>query len=297
MTEQSGHSWGAACSTWIAALPALFVVISGLGLVAVIGWLDYQTGPDISMVIVYVLPIALIGWYVNRAWAAAMSCISAAIGFGVNLRIPPAPSLAVCAWNALINLGIFLIIAQTFCALRRALHQERRLARTDPLTGALNFRAFYEMAELERQRALRYQHPLTLLYIDADSFKTINAHWGRQAGDAALCRIAETLKSYLRGTDITARLAGDEFAVLLPETPPEAAQATAHKIRMRLLEEMQRAGWPLTFSLGVLTFMASPPPVDAMVAEADALMSAVKASGKNAMKYEIAVAPKSGKSS
>jgi diguanylate cyclase (GGDEF)-like protein len=149
------------------------------------------------------------------------------------------------------------------------------------------------MADLELQRARRYRHPLTLLYIDADNFKIVNDQWGHQTGDQVLIRIARILKNHLRGTDITARLGGDEFVVLLPETASEAAQITARKLRTRLLEDLQRAGWPVTFSIGVLTFTTPPYTVDAMVTEADALMYAVKRSGKNAMKYEIATAPPS----
>jgi diguanylate cyclase (GGDEF)-like protein len=293
MTQKSDSSWRASFSDWIASLPQIFVVVSGMGLVVVIGWLDFITGTDISFAVFYVIPVALIGWYGNWVWAIAMSCISAASWFGANLLVQPSvvPSLGIFAWNAATRLGFFLIIGQTLYALRRALEQERIFARTDTLTGALNYRAFHEMAEMERQRALRYQHPLTLLYIDADDFKTVNDQWGHQTGDEVLRRIAETLKSHLRATDVTARLGGDEFAVMLPETSPEAAQTTAHKIRDRLLEEMQRAGQPITFSIGVLTFVKLPNTVDIMVAEADALMYAVKRSGKNAMKYEIAVAP------
>ena len=291
MTTQSERSWWAACSAWIASLPPIFVIVSGIGLVALVGWLDYRTGPDLSLAVFYVIPVALIGWYADKRRAIVISCISAGIWFGVNLRVQPAaaPSTMIFVWNALTRLGFFLIITQILCALRRALEQEHLLARTDTLTSALNSRAFHELAERERQRALRYQHPLTMLYIDADNFKTINDQWGHQAGDEVLRRIAETMKNYLRITDIIARLGGDEFAVLLPETPPDAAQIAAHKLRTRLVEELQRAGWPITFSLGVLTFMTPPPSVDAMIAEADTLMYAVKHSGKNAMKYEIAV--------
>lgn len=263
-----------------------------MGLVIFIGWLDFITGADLSFAVFYVIAVALVGWYVNLSWAIIMSCISAAIWFGVNLYVQPsaAPSLEISLWNALTRLGFFLIIARILYELRRALNQEHALARTDAITGALNFRAFHELAEMERQRALRYHHPLTILYIDADNFKTVNDQWGHQAGDEVLRRIADTLKSYLRGTDITARLGGDEFVVLLPETASEAAQATARKLRTRLLEEMQRAGWPITFSIGVLTFPQSPATVDAMVAEADALMYAAKRDGKNTMRYEIAAA-------
>ncbi len=291
MNWKSDTSWRAACSAWIASLPGVFVVVSGMGLTALIGWLDYSTGPDISFAVFYVIAVAFIGWYVNQFWAIVISCISAVVWFSVNLRMQPFAnhSIGIYMWNALTRLGFFLIITWILCALRRALDQEHALARTDVITGALNFRAFHELAELERQRALRYQHPLTILYIDADDFKSVNDQWGHQTGDEVLRRIVETLKSHLRGTDITARLGGDEFAVLLPEAAPEAAQATAGKLRTRLLEDMQRAGWPMTFSIGVLTFIKPPNTVDAMVAEADALMYAVKHGGKNAMKYEIAV--------
>lgn len=293
MTWKSDTSWCTSCSEWIASLPRVFVVVSTMGLVAFIGWLDFMTGSDISFAVFYVIPVTLVSWYVNLPWAIVMSCISATVWFGVNLRLEPSapPSTGIFLWNALVRLGFFLIITQILCSLRRALEREHALARTDILTGTLNSRAFHEMAELERQRALRYRLPLTMLYIDADNFKEVNDQWGYQTGDKVLQRIAETLKHSLRGTDVTARLGGDEFAVLLPEASPEAAQMTARKLRVRLLETMGQNNWPITFSIGALTFIQPPDTVDAMIAEADMLMYAVKRDGKNALKYEIAVTP------
>jgi len=286
-------TWRATCSASIAALPKWALIGLGLILIILIGALDYMTGTELSCAVFYLLPVVFVAWYGSARWGIFMSCISAVVWFIMNTVTQQALSthLMVQVWNALTRLGSFLIVTKVLSLFRQALEREHALARTDILTGTFNSRAFHEMVEFERQRAQRYQHPLTMLYIDADNFKDVNDQWGHQTGDKVLQRIAETLKHSLRGTDVTARLGGDEFAVLLPEASPEAAQMTARKLRDRLLETMGQSNWPVTFSIGALTFIQPPDTVDAMIAEADMLMYAVKRDGKNALKYEIAVTP------
>ena len=82
-------------------------------------------------------------------------------------------------------------------------------------------------------------------------------------------------------------MGGDEFAILLPETGPELAEAITRKIQKINLELMQKNGWPVTFSIGVVTFISPPSTVDEILKRSDNLMYSAKNNGKNTIKYEV----------
>ncbi len=103
------------------------------------------------------------------------------------------------------------------------------IANTDPLTGAHNRRYFVDQAELELNRAQRYQHPLSLMILDLDFFKQVNDQYGHAAGDAALKTVVDICRQMLREQDTLCRLGGDEFAVLLPETDLAGATLVAER--------------------------------------------------------------------
>ena len=105
------------------------------------------------------------------------------------------------------------------------------LARFDPLTGVANRRYFVEMVEAEMARSSRYVKPLSILMMDIDQFKEVNDVHGHQVGDNVLQALCETCKIVLRTVDIVGRWGGDEFAILLPETPTAIAAQVAERLR------------------------------------------------------------------
>jgi diguanylate cyclase (GGDEF)-like protein len=109
--------------------------------------------------------------------------------------------------------------------------QQELLATTDVLTGLYNRRQFLRVAEAEWDRFVRYQRQFSLLYFDIDNFKAINDRLGHDAGDRAIMRIAEVCNRERRASDIVARMGGDEFVVLLPETDQGAALLFAERLR------------------------------------------------------------------
>ncbi len=104
------------------------------------------------------------------------------------------------------------------------------LANIDTLTGALSRRNFFNLAEQEVARSIRYALPLMVLMLDLDHFKTINDQHGHAAGDVVLQKCVQTVTSVLRGADLIGRIGGEEFAVLLPNTPLEGGRALAQRI-------------------------------------------------------------------
>ena len=104
-----------------------------------------------------------------------------------------------------------------------------RLATHDPLTHVLNVGAFTERVSEELRRNRRYGRTGALLYLDLDNFKSMNDTHGHQTGDAVLRLVADALQRTVRQVDVVGRMGGDEFAVLMPETDGELAQAAARR--------------------------------------------------------------------
>jgi diguanylate cyclase (GGDEF)-like protein len=118
-------------------------------------------------------------------------------------------------------------------------------ARRDPLTQLLNHQAFTDELEAELDRAKRYTHGLTLVFFDIDTFKSINDTYGHPEGDRVLRAVAELLEGGRRGSDLAGRMGGDEFAVALIESDPDAGE---HFVT-RLQEQLEEGDFPTEFSI------------------------------------------------
>src|SRR6185436_13248660 len=144
-----------------------------------------------------------------------------------------------------------------------ALHQRRRIAdlrtriadsnRNDPLTGLLNRRAFEELLELELERAARAGRPISVIVGDVDGFRAINERHGHAAGDMALQAIAQNALKWKRRIDLAARIGGEEFALLLPETDERGAFIVAERLRRATHRSFVDSGPGVAFSFGVAT--------------------------------------------
>lgn len=161
----------------------------------------------------------------------------------------------------------------------------KQLANTDPLTNLYNRRFFTEKAEKEYQRAKRYSLSTTLISIDIDHFKSINDKFGHPAGDQVLIEVANQLQENLRQTDILARIGGEEFSILLPETSTKSAIAFAERIREAQSKLKITGEWQgeitLSVSIGVSSFLSSDKAFDDLFSRADKALYEAKNSGRN----------------
>ncbi len=271
-----------------ARLPRPVWFLVGIIFVFLIGLTDYATGEELSFSIFYLLPISITTWFVGRNTGIVFALISALCWLSADLLGGHWYSHpAIPYWNVMVRFGFFLVVLIVISRLKSALENERVLSGLDPLTGAANARAFRGRARDEIDRSRRYGRPFTLAYVDLDNFKAVNDRFGHSAGDNLLRLVTDNIRKNLRTTDIFARVGGDEFVLLLPETGPESARAVLDKLQDKVTSSLQEAKWPVTLSVGAVIYLSPPDSVDAMIVQADNLMYQVKHSGKNRIRQEV----------
>jgi diguanylate cyclase (GGDEF)-like protein len=271
--------------------PLLFLIC--IAAAVLVGIARLSTGPEYALSLFYLFPIIITSWYVGK-WAGLILCgICDASWLVADLyMIDQFSSSFVPFINETFRLIVFVVIGLLIAELKKALENQKNLARIDPLTRVANRRAFFEIADLELKRARRFCHPISVIYIDLDNFKSVNDRMGHDTGDQLLCEVAACIKENLRGTDILARFGGDEFCVMLAETSGSGAYRVASKMNKILLQLMARRGWPVTFSIGVATFETLPDAMEEIVQLADKLMYKAKKKKKDKIFQEIVSEPK-----
>jgi diguanylate cyclase (GGDEF)-like protein len=177
--------------------------------------------------------------------------------------------------------------------LNRQTEQMTELAHTDSLTGLANRRWLLELLEREFLRARRYRRPLTLIYLDLDGFKEVNDAFGHLFGDGLLRSAARSMQAVLRAADLLARIGGDEFAILLPETDLAGADKVVGKLRRALQSTTRPYGTalpPLTFSAGICQMGEADRTIDDLILRADEAQYLAKSAGRGETRTEIHLA-------
>lgn len=178
-----------------------------------------------------------------------------------------------------------LVILHDITRLKSIQTELHKLASRDSLTGAINRRHFMELAKRDLNRAKRYRRSLSLVLMDLDSFKKVNDTFGHQAGDQALLALKRVCVKGTRAVDVFARLGGEEFALLLPETDQESAAIIANRLRAALENTVIKSGvhkFKVTVSMGVTQCgVQKDDTLDAMLTRADKALYQAKGNGRN----------------
>jgi diguanylate cyclase (GGDEF)-like protein len=183
-------------------------------------------------------------------------------------------------------LGISLRNAQLF-------HEIRETSLRDGLTGCYNRTHALEVIDTELRRARRSQMPVSLIMFDLDHFKDVNDRYGHLCGDAVLAGVGVKMRDATRGSDLKCRYGGEEFLVLLPETPLEGAKRVADSLRRELAD--MRITWKdeslsITASFGVSVALPAEVDGQALIARADAALYRAKDQGRNCVRLAIETA-------
>jgi diguanylate cyclase (GGDEF)-like protein len=221
------------------------------------------------------------GYFLSRRALAAQLTVVASL-YGAVLLIVHPGSVIFTRW--LITVGMVSVAAVIVQYLKRhnddLLERLSKAARTDPLTGLMNRQGFDETIVRELTRGARNGAPTALIVLDIDRFKDINDRSGHAAGDEALRRIGVTVGQVARGVDTLARIGGDEFAIILPDTHAEGALGFAERLR-EAVAVPPRPGLALTLSLGIAQAEVDGQTADSLIRAADAALYHAKELGRN----------------
>ena len=171
---------------------------------------------------------------------------------------------------------------------RQAKEVAEKLARTDPLTGINNRRAFFDFGTLIDSQAQRFEHPYSVLMVDIDHFKSVNDQHGHQVGDAVIQAVAQTISKVIRSSDVVGRIGGEEFAVILPETAKDKACELAERLRNAISKcviPSTEGAFSVTASLGVAEYIAKDLSIEKTMARADTALYCAKEGGRNKVAY------------
>ncbi len=264
--------------TWTAALATLIAF----------GIAEVFSGHDVSLFIFFAIPVMLVAWYSGRNMGYLFSLL-ATLTWAAAIRMSSKGYRHewIFYWNGLVRLAFFMLVAKLASDMSVLLKQQTRLAHVDGLTGCLNSYAFQEKCDTLIPLSYRLKQPISLGYIDLDNFKPINDRKGHSEGNRVLRGVAESMMKSVRSTDFVARMGGDEFAILLPNTDAEKARVVFSHLKRQLRDEVKcDADIGLGYSIGVVTLRNRLISTNDALKLADALMYRVKKSGKNDIMFE-----------
>lgn len=176
------------------------------------------------------------------------------------------------------------LVSKRTIELKQAKEEAEKQARTDLLSGLHNRRSFFELGEKELSRSLRFGLAITLVMIDIDHFKHVNDSYGHHAGDEAIKMLAHVLMGNLREFDISARIGGEEFALLLPQTDLDDAIEIAERLRNEIEKTdimTEEGNFKITISAGVTSLKEKQVTLGDLLSRADQALYKAKRTGRN----------------
>jgi diguanylate cyclase (GGDEF)-like protein len=231
-------------------------------------WLD---GSQIWLYVFYVFPLAMIAYRCANMRFALAGLAIALVLQGITLGAYGIPAILI-----LVNLAIAFTSGTLLILLARIARanvlRALDLAARDALTGVDNRRGFESALAREIDRQRRYGGVFSLIVLDLDKFKQLNDRHGHLAGDCALIEVANTLRQAVRHVDTIARIGGDEFAIVLPNTSSGSCQTVLEHIETMMRRSRSENGFVLTASIGCMTFEAAPASLSSALEAADRAM-------------------------
>ena len=239
---------------------------------------EFFASPVQSVWAIFYVAVGLqAGYFLNRLWAAGqVALVAAAYGFvmwghdaALEVWLGTVVTVALATW----------MVGTMRVRVRRLIGRLADAARTDAHTGLLNRRGLKEIAELELERARRGDGPVSLVVGDVDRVQDVNEEHGHTASERALKAIAALVQESKRRIDVAARVGGEEFALLAPDTDEHGAYVLADRLRREVREAFAQSG--LTVSLGIASYPKHGGTAEELLSGADRAIFAAKALGRD----------------
>ncbi|HEY5387069.1 MAG TPA: GGDEF domain-containing protein [Thermoleophilia bacterium] len=272
----------ASLDTRLRGLPDLALLTTGLAMIAGVAALRVTAAHGVPLVDFFLIPVAGVGWFTGSPrYGYAAALVAAVASVAMAVIGPTAAPLGAAAAAGAARLVLYLIVLSLLAAMRRTQVEHETEALTDQQSGAANVRAFRSLALAEIERSHRYQHELSLAYVDIDDFKAVNDRLGHLEGDRILLQVSHVMRCVVRSVDTVARLGGDEFVILMPETKSAAAGVVVGRVRTELARLRTADGRPVPCSIGLVTFLRPPASLQELLDAGDGLMYRAKQRGKD----------------
>ena len=259
----------------------VFPALGPLGVAAIAYALSQSPGAGDGAVL-YTMPVLWTTFFYGRTGAVGiLGCM--ALAHAAMLLVLPASSVYPGRWldvmvSVTASAVVVLALENRNQALLARLSAE---ARTDPLTGLLNRRGLEERAAVQIAHGRRDNRPIALAGFDLDHFKCINDRWGHETGDRVLVRLARLLVHEGRDIDTIARVGGEEFVVLLPNTDLAGARAFTDRVRAGLAIESADAAVPAVHVSAGIVSSSFPEDLSTLLQRADSALYAAKRAGRD----------------
>src|SRR4051794_22123561 len=260
------------------AIPG-FLLIGSLLITAAV----YFDGHTSSVYAFFYVWVGVEAFYFLSRRLATLQVLFAGAAYYWTLTVVPGDGMAAQRWLLTIGTALVagLLVAYQRDRIGALVHRLTDAARTDPLTGLLNRRGFEETFKLELERARRSGSSLSVVAGDLDGFKLVNDRLGHHAGDEALQALAADIVKWKRRIDVAARMGGEEFALLLPETDERGAFLVAERLRRAVQRTFSEQPLPITISFGIASWPDHADETELLLRAADQALYAAKDLGRD----------------
>lgn len=257
-----------------------YVAIGSFLAIALIFAMDIMTDATIQMHMLYIFPLVMISFHCERKNLVYLAVILSLVLQGATLMsytaFPVYSSLVI----AILVLPSNILIAYVSRIARSNFMEVGHLASFDGLTGLRNRLSFESLTEMEIARQKRNGGVFSFAFIDIDNLKALNEARGHEAGDGALKLLANIMRDHVRQTDTAARLGGDEFAILMPNTGEAGCELFCKQLSVKIATLMENASYPISTSIGYVTFNQAPGALSEVFNRAESAMHASQERGK-----------------